>query len=789
MTTVQSTLLDSSGSPVANSPVSVQLGGVSNGRFFSVSGWGPGGEVVAAMTITTNSAGVWTTVLVPNSSITPGNTVYQVSQQVNGEHLWIIVPDSTQTLQAQSLLVSQPQSLDVTAAQLAVNAAASVKPGVAGGIATLDGNAHVPVAQLDVGTAAGTVAAGDDPRIVGAAQTANNLSDLASPSVARGNLGLGSAATASTTAFDASGAASAAQAASLAKSNNLSDLPDASAARSNLGLAAVAASGSASDIKTGTLPAAQVPDLSASYLPQGRVVYDAKEGPNAVVWDGVTDDTAHLTSLLSAANTAGLPLQLPPGTGIVTTLTVPTGSRIVGAGSGATMIKQSATATGVDAVALDVSGTTGVRISGITVDGNLSAFGSIATQQKHALLADAVTDLSLTDVVLQNAKGDGLYVGSADGVTHSANVRAYGVTCTGNYRNGMSIIDLDGGVFTACRFVNTAGTAPQAGVDVEPNGATYLIRNVKFVACDVSGNTGPGVSIVLQAAPTAVQAGIDLVGCDIMSNTADGLLLVNASAVRVSGGSSASNGGSGVNIDSSTGPSNDVTLQSVALSNNGGAGIIAQTVFNRLTVVGCTVMNNSQTVSGSNAGIDLLPNGASSGLSIVGCVSGGATQKYGARDNSNVSSVYLIGNSYPGNGTAATSLADNASLRVQIDETAAYVPASSVFYAKSTWVAAVGTTIIGLSVPGDTANRVALRTDGAVTWSSGAAAQDTQLSRVATGVLGVGAAQCLRTGVAATASRPSASAVGAGSQFFDSTLNRPIWSTGTGWVDAAGAAV
>ncbi|NED75384.1 hypothetical protein G3I51_24275 [Streptomyces sp. SID9944] len=49
-------------------------------------------------------------------------------------------------------------------------------------------------ATRSVGTASGTVAAGDDSRIAGAAQKASNLSDLASPSAARTNLGLGGAA-------------------------------------------------------------------------------------------------------------------------------------------------------------------------------------------------------------------------------------------------------------------------------------------------------------------------------------------------------------------------------------------------------------------------------------------------------------------------------------------------------------------------------------------------------------------------------------------------------------------
>lgn len=80
-------------------------------------------------------------------------------------------------------------------------------------------------ASKDVGTAAGTVAAGDDSRITGAAQKSSNLSDLASPSSARSNLGVTATGSDTTYAY---------------RANNLSDLGNAATARTNLGLGTMA---------------------------------------------------------------------------------------------------------------------------------------------------------------------------------------------------------------------------------------------------------------------------------------------------------------------------------------------------------------------------------------------------------------------------------------------------------------------------------------------------------------------------------------------------------------------
>ena len=94
-------------------------------------------------------------------------------------------------------------------AQTAAQAASVPTSAIGTTVAPLSGG-FVPVANLPIGTAAGTVAAGNDSRITGAVQKTNNLSDLSSQSVARTNLGLGTAATLAAGAFDAAGTASSA---------------------------------------------------------------------------------------------------------------------------------------------------------------------------------------------------------------------------------------------------------------------------------------------------------------------------------------------------------------------------------------------------------------------------------------------------------------------------------------------------------------------------------------------------------------------------------------------------
>ena len=95
------------------------------------------------------------------------------------------------------------------------------------------------------------------------------------------------------------------------------------------------------------------------------------------------------------------------------------------------------------------------------------------------------------DLMITRCWGDGIML--ADGT--SKNVEIDHVTSIGNRRQGLSVIDVDGLKVTYSSFLNTGGTAPGDGIDIEPDTDRQLASNI-FIDWNIfTGNAGSSIGI------------------------------------------------------------------------------------------------------------------------------------------------------------------------------------------------------------------------------------------------------------------------------------------------------
>jgi parallel beta-helix repeat protein len=99
----------------------------------------------------------------------------------------------------------------------------------------------------------------------------------------------------------------------------------------------------------------------------------------------------------------------------------------------------------------------------------------------------------LEDVHISKCWGDGIYVGTSTGTESGtcSDITLRHVVAEQNRRQGLSIVACSGALIEQCEFNNTGGTAPAAGIDLEPNKG-QTVENVRIVNCTARGNQGDG---------------------------------------------------------------------------------------------------------------------------------------------------------------------------------------------------------------------------------------------------------------------------------------------------------
>ena len=95
---------------------------------------------------------------------------------------------------------------------------------------------------------------------------------------------------------------------------------------------------------------------------------------------------------------------------------------------------------------------------------------------------------------LESSGGDGIYLGAGT-LGYCADIVIRNVVCHDNHRQGISVISAINLLIENCVVSGTGGTAPQAGIDFEPNGPNDKLVNCLMRHCLVESNAGPGILI------------------------------------------------------------------------------------------------------------------------------------------------------------------------------------------------------------------------------------------------------------------------------------------------------
>ena len=244
--------------------------------------------------------------------------------------------------------------------------------------------------------------------------------------------------------------------------------------------------------------------------------------------DGLTDDTKALQRAIDQASATGGVVVVPDGVYLVDAVK---GVRL----KSGVVLKLSENAV----IKAAPNGSANYSILRIENASNVAVIGGVLLGERYqhqgasgewgmGISLAAATNIIIKNVVSKDNWGDGFYIGG-----NSKNVQFCSVVADGNRRQGMSIISGENILVTGSSFMNTKGTAPQAGIDIEPDQGDS-VRGVRIANSKFLNNSGAGVASYV-APGNKRQSITDIVieNSILMKNGAGGGVVFNTSNVKI----------------------------------------------------------------------------------------------------------------------------------------------------------------------------------------------------------------------------------------------------------------
>lgn len=139
---------------------------------------------------------------------------------------------------------------------------------------------------------------------------------------------------------------------------------------------------------------------------------------------------------------------------------------------------------------LNIEGRDNVTIEGAIVVGERNEHIGTTGEFGIGVRVYNSTNVNLYNINASDCWGDGFYISGG-----STNVVVDNVISDNNRRQGLTLGNVENIFISNSTFQNTHGTAPEAGIDIEPNLGTDRIKNVHISKCSFKSNAGSGLEI------------------------------------------------------------------------------------------------------------------------------------------------------------------------------------------------------------------------------------------------------------------------------------------------------
>ena len=251
-----------------------------------------------------------------------------------------------------------------------------------------------------------------------------------------------------------------------------------------------------------------------------------------------------------------------------------------------------------------------VTIQGGTLQGDRHGHLGGEGEWGMGLTVSNASHVTVRGVTAKDCWGDGFYV-----TNRNSDLAFIEVLAIGNRRQGMSIEGGDGILVRASTFRDTRGTAPEFGIDIEPNRG-QRVTGLEILDCRIDNNHGGGIG----GGPAVAQR--------------DSAIF---SQSRIAGNRVTGNRGFGIGLSACSGN----RIENNQVSATTGHGILLRSGALDMTITGNTVTGSSQ----DGIHLEDCPGTRVTGNSVTG--NGG----YGIRVRSG--GVAMAGNASAGNGQPA----------------------------------------------------------------------------------------------------------------------------------------